>query len=142
MPDDWALNPPIEVLPQMLQARDMIWWSLGSAVFQARVTAGPVPGRSLVTKRAIRGLVRSATLSVYGVSGFAGGGPAGRLLERLGIAQPGLHLEVGDELTVDLQLTVAYGLPVAEVARQVETAVRYTLRNAIGREPDRITIRI
>jgi uncharacterized alkaline shock family protein YloU len=108
----------------------------------ARVTADPVPGRSLVTKRAIRDLVRSATLSVYGVSGFAGGGPAGRLLERLGIAQPGLHLEVGDELTVDLQLTVAYGLPVAEVARQVEAAVRYTLRHAISREPDRVTIRI
>jgi uncharacterized alkaline shock family protein YloU len=108
----------------------------------ARVTADPVPGRSLVTKRAMRDLVRSATLSVYGVSGFAGGGPLGPLLERLGIAQPGLHLEIGEELTVDLQLTVAYGLPIAEVARQVEAAVRYTLRNAVGREPDRVTIRI
>ena len=108
----------------------------------ARVTADPVPGRSLVTKRAIRDLVRSATLSVYGVSGFAGGGPVGRLLERLGLAQPGLHLEVGETLTLDLQLTVAYGLPIAEVARQVEAAVRYTLRHAIGREPDAITIRI
>jgi uncharacterized alkaline shock family protein YloU len=108
----------------------------------ARVTADPVPGRSLVTKRAIRDLVRSATLSVYGVSGFAGGGPVGRLLERLGLAHPGLHLEVGDALTLDLQLTVAYGLPIAEVARQVEAAVRYTLRHAVGREPDRISIRI
>ena len=107
-----------------------------------RVTADPVPGRSLVTKRAIRDLVRSATLSVYGVSGFAGGGPVGRLLERLGLAQPGLHLEIGETLTLDLQLTVAYGLPIAEVARQVEAAVRYTLRHAVGREPDRITIRI
>jgi uncharacterized alkaline shock family protein YloU len=106
------------------------------------VTADPVPGRSLVTKRAIRDLVRSATLSVYGVSGFAGGGPVGRLLERLGLAHPGLHLEVGDALTLDLQLTVAYGLPIAEVARQVEAAVRYTLRHAVGREPDRISIRI
>src|SRR6187455_528320 len=129
MPDDWALNPPIETLPQMLQARLMVSWFLGSAVFQARaragpartgwyrstafrqprrclprpagrpdprreedvtrVTADPVPGRSLVTKRAIRDLVRSATLSVYGVSGFTGGGPIGRLLERLGLAHPG-----------------------------------------------------
>jgi uncharacterized alkaline shock family protein YloU len=108
----------------------------------ARVTADPVPGRSLVTRRAIRDLVRSATLSVYGVSGFAGGGPIGRLLERLGLAQPGLHLEVGERLTVDLQLTVAYGLPIAEVARQVEAAVRYTLRHALDREPDLVTIRI
>jgi uncharacterized alkaline shock family protein YloU len=106
------------------------------------VTADPVPGRSLVTSRAIRDLVRSATMSVYGVSGFTGGGPIGRLLERFGLAYPGIHLEVGETLAVDLQLTVAYGLPIAEVARQVESAVRYTLLHAVGREPDRITIRI
>ena len=106
------------------------------------MTADPVPGRSLVTKRAIRELVRTATLSVYGVSGFAGGGPVGRLLERLSLAQPGLHLEVEPELTVELHLTVAYGLPIAEVARQVEAAVRYTMRHVLGREPDRVGIRI
>jgi hypothetical protein len=75
------------------------------------------------------------------VSGFAGGGPVGRLLERLGLAHPGLHLEL-DPLGVSLSLTVAYGLPIAEVARQVEASVRYTLHNALGREPERITIRI
>ena len=107
-----------------------------------RVTADPISGRSLVTRRAVRDLVRSATLSVYGVSGFAGGGPVGRLLDRLGLAHPGLHLETDDELSVHLQLTVAYGLPIAEVARQVEASVRYALRNALGREPDRVTIRI
>ena len=107
-----------------------------------RVTADPIPGRSLVTKRAIRELVRTAVLSVYGVSGFAGGGFLGRLLERLRLAQPGLRLDVGERLTLDLRLTVAYGLPVAEVARQVEASVRYTLRYALGREPDSVAIRI
>jgi uncharacterized alkaline shock family protein YloU len=106
------------------------------------VTADPIPGRSLVTKRAIRDLVRSATLSVYGVSGFAGGGAVGRLLERLGLAHPGLHLEIEGKLTVDLNLTVAYGLPIAEVARQVEASVCYALGHALGREPERVTIRI
>jgi uncharacterized alkaline shock family protein YloU len=106
------------------------------------VTADPVPGRSLVTRRAIREVVRTAVLSVYGVSGFAGGGPLGRLLERIGLAQPGLHLEVEPELVIDLRLTVAYGLPIAEVARQVEASVRYALHHALEREPDRVTIRI
>jgi uncharacterized alkaline shock family protein YloU len=90
----------------------------------------------------MRDLVRNATLSVYGVSGFAGGGWVGRLLERLGLAHPGLHLEVEGELAVDLNLAVAYGLPVAEVARQVDLSVRYALSNALGREPGRVTIRI
>jgi uncharacterized alkaline shock family protein YloU len=106
------------------------------------VTVDPIPGRSLVTKRAVRDLVRTATLTVYGVSGFAGGGPVGLVLERLGIAHPGLRLEIENGLTVDLSLTVAYGLPIAEVARQVEASVRYALGNALGREPDRVTIRI
>lgn len=106
------------------------------------MTAHPTPGRSLVTKRASRELVRTAVLSVYGVSGFAGGGPIGRLLERLGLAQPGLRLEIEPELAVDLHLTVAYGLPIAEVARQVEASVRYSLDHALGRQPDRVSIRI
>jgi len=107
-----------------------------------RVTADPTHSRSLVTRRAVRDLVRAATLSVYGVSGFAGGGPMGRLLERIGLAHPGLHLEIGDELAVELDLTVAYGLPIAEVARQVESAVRYTLVSALRRDADRVSIRI
>ena len=107
-----------------------------------RVTADPNPGRSLATHRAIRDVVRNATMSVYGVSGFAGGGAIGRLFERLGLAHPGLHVEVGETLSVDLNLAVAYGLPVAEVARQVESSVRYAISNAFGREPERISIRI
>jgi uncharacterized alkaline shock family protein YloU len=108
----------------------------------ARVTE-PLPGRSLVTRRAIRDLVRTAVLSSYGVTGFSGGGPIGRLAERLGFGHPGLRVHLGeDELVVDLRLTVAYGLPVAEVARQVESSVRYTLHHGIGREPDRVMIRI
>ena len=106
------------------------------------MTDEPVAGRSLVTKRALRDLVRSAVLSVYGVSGFAGGRAAGRLLAKIGLAHPGLRLDVGKTVDLELNLTVAYGLPVAEVARQVEAAVRYTLRHALDREPDRIAIRI
>jgi uncharacterized alkaline shock family protein YloU len=102
----------------------------------------PIPGRSLVTRRAIRDLVRAAVLSSYGVTGFAGASPLRRSLERLGVAHPGLKVELEPEVRVHLRLTVAYGLPIAEVARQVESSVRWTLRHALGREPDEVTIRI
>ncbi len=106
------------------------------------MTHDPTPGRSLVTKRAIRDLVRTAVLSSYGVTGFATGGPLGRLLGRAGLVHPGIHLEIEPELVIDLRLTIAYGLPIAEVARQVESSVRYTLKHALDREPDRVSIRI
>lgn len=101
-----------------------------------------VPGRSIVTRRAIAEIVRAATLGSYGVTGFAAL-PLERLLGRLGAATPGLHVTLVDGgIQLDLDLTVAYGLPVAEVARQVDSAVRYRLRQALGREPARLTIRI
>src|SRR4051794_24454492 len=108
----------------------------------ARVSRDATTRRSLVTRRAIRDLVRTAVLSAYGVTGFAGGGPIGRVLARLGLAEPGLRVDVSPELVVDLRLTVSYGLPVAEVARQVESAVRYSVGHALGREPARVSIRI
>ena len=37
---------------------------------------------------------------------------------------------------------MAFGLPVAEVARQVDSAVRYALGRALDREPDRLTIHV
>ena len=133
------------------------------------------PGRSLVTRRAVVDIVRTATLGSYGVTGFAGGGLLGGLLERLGLGRPGIHVSFHDEgtdgvapsdpdgsvtldpvehprgsstaivgtgLTVDLDLTVAYGVPVAEVARQVDSAVRYAISRALETDVDRLTIHV
>jgi uncharacterized alkaline shock family protein YloU len=105
-------------------------------------TPVPTPGRSLVTRRALIDLVRAATLGSYGVTGFAGAGLLDRIAERLGAGRRGIRIGLGDELTVDLDLTVAHGLPIAEVARQVDSAVRYTIRRALGREVARLTIHV
>lgn len=101
----------------------------------------PIPGRSLVTRQAIVDLVRAATVGSYGVTGF-GGRPLERLLGHLGLAQPGIDLHLGERLDIELDLTVAYGVPVAEVARQVDSAVRYAVRHALGREVRRVMIHI
>ena len=101
----------------------------------------PTPGRSLVSRRAIVDVVRSATLGSYGVIGFAAG-PLGRIAERLGLAPRGIDVQLAGGLAIDLDLLVAHGLPIAEVARQVDSAVRYGIRRATGREVDRISIRV
>ena len=101
----------------------------------------PMPGRSLVTRRAILDIVHAATLGSYGVTAFAMN-PVERALAALGLARPGVRLDLRRGVAIDLELTVAYGLPVAEVARQVDSAVRYAIRRSLDREVDRLTIHV
>lgn len=101
----------------------------------------PTPGRSLVTGRAIADIVRSATLGSYGVTAFAGG-PLARLFARLGLRQPGLTIRIEDGIEIELDLEVALGVPVAEVARQVDSAVRYAVGAALGQPVGRIVIHV
>lgn len=91
----------------------------------------PTPGRALVTRRAIADIIRNVTLTSYGVARFAGAGPAG------------LRISLrGGKLGISLRLRVAHGLPIAEVARQLDAAIRHAIRHALGREIDRLTITI
>jgi uncharacterized alkaline shock family protein YloU len=99
-------------------------------------------GRTLISRRAIEEVVRGAVLGSYGVVGLADDAGLARLLRALGLGRTGIWVQTGDPFSVDLRLTIAYGLPVAEVARQVDSAVRYALRRTLDREPDRLTIHI
>jgi uncharacterized alkaline shock family protein YloU len=86
-------------------------------------------------------IVRAAVLGSYGVAGFATPDPWGYLVRWLGLGEPGIRIGL-DDLRVELHIRVAYGLPVAEVARQVESAVRYALRRDLDREPSEVAIHI
>jgi uncharacterized alkaline shock family protein YloU len=105
------------------------------------VPTHPMPGRSLVTRRALVDMIRAATLGSYGVTGFAAS-PLERFLGVVGLRQPGIRVRLDDALEIELDLTVAYGVPIAEVARQVDSAVRYALRRALAREVGRLTIHV
>jgi len=105
------------------------------------VPTQPKPGRSFVTRQAVIDLVRAAALGSYGVTGFAAR-PHERLLERLGLAQPGIAIRLGEAIDVELDLNVAFGVPIAEVARQVDSAVRYSMGHALGRDVGRVTIHV
>jgi len=99
------------------------------------------PGRSLVTRHAVVDIVRNATLGSYGVSGFSSS-LLERLAARFGLAQPGIDVRLERGVSIRLDLTVAYGVPIAEVARQVDSAVRYGIRRALGCEVDRLAIHV
>ena len=101
----------------------------------------PTPGRSLVARRAIVDIVRTATLGSYGVTGLSLSLPE-RVIAWLGLGHPGIRITLGEQIDIELDLTVAFGLPVAEVARQVDSAVRYAVRRAIGRDVGRLTIHV
>lgn len=96
-----------------------------------------VPGRAIVTRRALEEIVRTAVLGSYGVTGLAES-----LRGRLGLGRRAIRITLRPEVAVDVRLTIAHGLPVAEVARQVDSAIRYGLRRALGREIGSVTIHV
>ncbi len=110
-----------------------------------RITANvPDPsssGHSFASRGAITDVIRAATFGSYGVTGPSAGALA-RLLGRLGIGSPGVRVSVEPTLDVELDLVVGYGLPVAEVARQVDSAVRYAVRRAVDRDVASLAIHV
>jgi uncharacterized alkaline shock family protein YloU len=101
-----------------------------------------VAGRSIVTRRAIVDIVSTAVLSSYGVTGFADPSLGRRVLRWVGLDRPGVRLTTEGGLNLELYLKVAFGIPVAEVARQVDSAVRYSLRRSTGAELASLAIHI
>ena len=101
-----------------------------------------VAGRSIVTRRAIVDIVRTAVQGSYGVTGFSDPSFGRRLLRWVGLDRPGIRLTTEGGLHLDLFINVAFGVPVAEVARQVDSAVRYSLRHYVGAEVAALTIHV
>jgi len=101
-----------------------------------------VAGKSIVTRRAIFDIVRTSVQGSYGVTGFSDPSFGRRLLRWVGLDRPGIQLTTEDGLRLDLYVTVAFGVPVAEVARQVDSAVRYSLRRLVGVEVASLTIHV
>ncbi len=106
------------------------------------MTLRPSAGRSAVTRRAVADIVEASVRGSYGVVGFATPTIGGHLVRLLGLGEPGIRVAFSDGLIVHLHLRVAYGLPVAEVARQVDSAVRYALRRDLGRQSVELTVHI
>ena len=101
-----------------------------------------LPGQALATRRAVTDIVRTVTLGSYGVVDL-GGSALARWLGTITARPPGIRVSLaGGEIAIELRLRVAHGVPIAEVARQVDSAVRFAVRRALRREIRRLTIRV
>jgi uncharacterized alkaline shock family protein YloU len=85
-------------------------------------------------------VVRAATLGSYGVTGLRPRGLFAGRLTWLGGRPPISVALTPDRLEIEIRISVAYGAPVAEVARQVDSAIRFAVRQAVEREVDRVSI--
>ena len=104
--------------------------------------ARPVPGAAGVARRALVDIVRDAVLGSYGVTSLAEPNRLARLRAALRLGSSAVSVHLRPDVKVDVHVTVAHGLPVAEVARQVDSAVRYGLQRAIGRPVGPITVHV
>jgi uncharacterized alkaline shock family protein YloU len=101
-----------------------------------------VPGRAVVARRALGEIVRDAALGSYGVTGLAEPTLLARCRARLGLGSRAIRVTLHPTVSTEVWLTVAYGVPVAEVARQVDSAVRYRLERALAREVGPVSIHV
>jgi uncharacterized alkaline shock family protein YloU len=101
-----------------------------------------VPGRAVVARRALQEIVRDAATGSYGVTGLTEPTLWAHVRARLGMGSRAIHVTVRPVVAAEVWLTVAYGVPVAEVARQVDSAVRYSLRHYVGADVKALTIHV
>lgn len=87
-------------------------------------------------------MIRPVVLRSYGVTGLRAEGPLGGRIPWFRRHQPVEVTLSAERLEIDLRLSVALGTPVAEVARQVDSAVRFAIAQTLDRDIDRLTIHI
>jgi uncharacterized alkaline shock family protein YloU len=92
-------------------------------------------GKIEVSPTAISSLASQAVLECYGVVGMATKDLASGIVE---ILQPASHRRgVGvqispDSIMIDLYVVIEYGTPIATVARNIQSVVKYSVEKALG----------
>lgn len=92
--------------------------------------------------RRIGELARQAAANSYGVVAVRGPRWYHGLLARLGRSASGVRVSTEPRLRIALYLALAPGVPVTQVATNVEQAVRYIIQRELGRPVDELAIHV
>jgi uncharacterized alkaline shock family protein YloU len=93
-------------------------------------------------EREISRVVHAAAESVYGVAEVVGPGVLDRLRARLGVAASGVSVSSTPSVAITVDLRVADGVPVGQVATNVAEQVRYVLERDLGVHVANLTVRV
>jgi uncharacterized alkaline shock family protein YloU len=91
-------------------------------------------GKIEVTQTAIASLASQAVLECYGVVGMAVKDLASGIVQILAPAshRRGVNVQIVDgEIVIDLYVVIEYGTRIAMVARNMQSAVKYTVERAL-----------
>jgi uncharacterized alkaline shock family protein YloU len=102
-------------------------------------------GRIEVSPTAISSLSSQAVLECYGVVGMATKDLATGIVE---ILQPTSHRRGVDisidsgHIVIDLYVVIEYGTPIATIARNIQSVVKYTVETALGQRVDAVNVHV
>ena len=102
-------------------------------------------GRIEVSPTAIGSLASQAVLDSYGVVGMASKDLASGIVE---ILQPASHrrgvdIHVHeDRIVIDLYVVLEYGTPIAEVARNIQSVVKYSAERALSVPVEAVNVHV
>ncbi len=99
-------------------------------------------GQITYANEVISTIVSVATTEVDGISGIAGGGSIGGLLAK-NKAPRGVRVDMnGEDVSVDVSVTVDYGMPIQKVGRNAQENVRKSIESMTGLHVDKVDLHV
>ncbi len=99
-------------------------------------------GQITYANEVISTIVTVATLEVEGISGITGGGAISGIITR-GRTPRGVKVEVkGDQVSVDISVSVDYGIPIQKVGRNCQENVRKSIETMTGLKVERVDLHV
>lgn len=101
-------------------------------------------GKIDITNDVIAQVVGEASIECYGIVGMASRHQIRdgltEILRKENFARGVIVRNIGDDMHIDVHVIVGYGTKISEVAYQVQSKVKYTLKKVIGLEVGSINV--
>ena len=99
-------------------------------------------GQITYATEVISTIVTVATTEVEGISGITGGGAISGIITR-GRTPRGVKVDVkGDRVSVDISVSVDYGIPIQKVGRNCQENVRKSIETMTGLKVERVDLHV